>query len=86
MVSYSHTFHNNLSTFEYPIKLQLSKKRDQIMYLLVVVNTTQLCTTLDYHCHKHIKCMCLDQVRNANQVLLFGHGDQCTPQIKQQQL
>jgi len=86
MVLYSHTFHNNLCTFENTVKLQPSKKRHQNMYLLVVENTTQLCTTLDYHCHIHIKCMCLDQVRNADQVLLFGHGDQYTPQIKQQQL
>jgi hypothetical protein len=86
MVLYSHTFHNNLSIFENTVKLQPSKKRHQNMYLLVVENTTQLCTTLDYHCHIHIKCMCLDQVRNADQVLLFGHEDQYTPQIKQQLL
>lgn len=73
MVSHSYNFPKDFSTVEKPIKLQPGKKRHQIMYLLVVENTTQLCTTLDYHCHIHIKCMCLDQVHNANQVLLFGH-------------
>jgi hypothetical protein len=74
-MAYSHNLYNNLSTFENPIKLQPGKKRHQNMYLLVEENTTQLCTTLDYHCHIHIQCMCLDQVRNAYHVLLVGHGD-----------
>jgi hypothetical protein len=57
-----------------------------IIYSLVVENTIQLCTTLDYHSHIHITCTYQDQEHNAYPVLLFDRGDQYTPQTIQQQL